>query len=345
MFGIQKQAAKVTWTILLLVALLGTLYLIRHTLLIFVLALFFAYMLTPVVDFVNRFTPARFSRTLALAIVYVILLAVLVAAGVALGWRIAEETRNLQLAKTSTLQSLHLPSWLEPLRQRLLQAGGALQQGPEQFFPVLRTIGERLVSLAGNLGYAVLVPILAFFFLKDGRELCRMLTNQFEPGERRQLVEGILNDVHVLLGLYIRALVLLSLATFTVYSMFFSIAGVPYAVLLACVAAMLEFIPVLGPLSAVIIVVVVSLASGGPSLLTLAIFFAAYRLFQDYILQPWLMSSGIELHPLIVIFGALAGEQVGGIPGMILSIPVLATLRVVWVRAQRSRAGGAQTAL
>ena len=61
------------------------------------------------------------------------------------------------------------------------------------------------------------------------------------------------------------------------------------------------------------------------------------RLFQDYVLQPHLMSAGVALHPLWVIFAVLAGEQVAGVAGMFLSIPVLATLRVVVVRVRKSR--------
>jgi predicted PurR-regulated permease PerM len=50
------------------------------------------------------------------------------------------------------------------------------------------------------------------------------------------------------------------------------------------------------------------------------------------------MSSGVEVHPLLIIFGVLAGEQVGGVPGMFLSIPVIATLRVVFMRLRKTRA-------
>ncbi|MCX6621694.1 MAG: AI-2E family transporter [Acidobacteria bacterium] len=262
--------------------------------------------------------------------------------GVALGSRIAEETSILAkklpgMVQSSHLEDIKLPPWLEPARDRIVGAIASLHTGGEQVLPALRNIGERLLSLAGNLGFAVLVPILAFFFLKDGLALREALVEQIDPGPRRRLVHDILVDVHLLLGQYIRALVLLSLATFLMYSVFFSIAGVPYSVLLASVCAMLEFIPVLGPLSAVIIVLVVSVAAGFSSILTLLIFFGVYRLVQDYMLQPYLMSSGVELHPLIVIFGALAGEQIGGVAGMFLSVPVLATLRVVYVRAQRSR--------
>ena len=342
MLGIQAHAARVAWTIFLVALLIATAYLIRRTVLIFVLALFFAYMLTPLVDLVYRVTPARFSRTLALGVVYVTLLGVLVLAGFTLGSRIADETASLakrlpEMVGASKIEELKLPAWLEPARDRIVHAIASLQTGGEQVLPVLRSIGQRLISLAGNLGFAVLVPILAFFFLKDGMMLRDSLLAQLDQGPRRRLVEGILEDIHLLLGQYIRALVLLSLATFAIYSIFFSVVSVPYSVLLASVCAMLEFIPVLGPLSGVIIVLVVSVAAGYNSVLMLLIFFGVYRLFQDYVLQPYLMSSGVELHPLIVLFGALAGEQIGGVAGMFLSVPVLATLRVVYVRAQRSR--------
>jgi predicted PurR-regulated permease PerM len=69
----------------------------------------------------------------------------------------------------------------------------------------------------------------------------------------------------------------------------------------------------------------------------IVIFFIVYRLFQDYALQPYLMSQGIELHPLVVLFGALAGQQLGGLWGMFLSVPVLATLRIVMVRVQKQQ--------
>ncbi len=145
--------------------------------------------------------------------------------------------------------------------------------------------------------------------------------------------EDILSDLNILLGQFMRALVTLSLATLTVYSIFFAIAGLPYAILLASVAALLEFIPLIGPLSAAAIILVAAAVSGAGHILVILVFLIAYRLFQDYVLSPHLMSSGVELHPLLVIFGALAGEELAGIPGMFLSVPVLAALRVFYVRA------------
>jgi predicted PurR-regulated permease PerM len=62
-----------------------------------------------------------------------------------------------------------------------------------------------------------------------------------------------------------------------------------------------------------------------------------YRLFLDYALTPYLMGQGVELPPLAIIFGVLAGEQIGGILGMFLSIPALATLRILYVRYRKER--------
>jgi predicted PurR-regulated permease PerM len=72
-------------------------------------------------------------------------------------------------------------------------------------------------------------------------------------------------------------------------------------------------------------------------LLWILIFLIVYRLFQDYVLSPYLLSSSIEIHPLLVLFGVLAGEQVAGIPGMFFSVPVIAALRIIVVRMRRQQ--------
>jgi len=113
----------------------------------------------------------------------------------------------------------------------------------------------------------------------------------------------------------------------------FGAIGVPYAVLLAGVCGLLEFVPVVGPLSGMVIVSLVAAFSGYDHVGGLIVFFLLYRLLQDYVLQPWLYSSGIEMHPLLVLFGVLAGEQVGGVTGMFLSVPLMAVFRVVYRRS------------
>jgi predicted PurR-regulated permease PerM len=200
----------------------------------------------------------------------------------------------------------------------------------------MKNIGAHAGSVVSSLVLVVLIPILSFFFLKDGRELRESILAL--AGSHRQMWDDIFSGMHDLLGQFIRALVTLAAATLVAYTIFFAVIGLPYGVLLASLAAMLEFIPVVGPLAAAAVILLVAGFSGAGHILVIVIFLAVYRLFQDYVLSPHLMSSGIELHPLLVIFGALAGEQVAGIPGMFLSVPVLATLRVIYLRITKSKA-------
>ncbi len=347
MLGLDSRAARVAWTVFLVTLALATIYWIRRTLLIFTAALLLSYLVWPLVKLVNRMAKGRVSRDLSLAVVYIVLVAVL---GTALGLvvsRVVEEAASLAARLPDLVkgleqpESLPLPEWVKPVRVSLLASLRAfLDEHSRDALPLIQRVGRQILSLLGNLAFLVLVPILSFFFLKDGAEIREGFLGLLPNGSRRRIVEEIFGDVHLLLAQFMRAVVLLSAATFLSYSLFFAVVGVPYAALLAAAAGTLEFIPVVGPFSAAAIILLVSGFSGYPHLLWIVVFLVIYRLFQDYVLQPKLMSSGVEIHPLLVIFGVLAGEQVGGVAGMFLSIPVIAILRVVFVRLRKARSAG-----
>jgi predicted PurR-regulated permease PerM len=111
---------------------------------------------------------------------------------------------------------------------------------------------------------------------------------------------------------------------------------VPYGVLLAVLAMMLEFIPMIGPLVAGTAIVIVA-AVAGSHVLAVLIFLLAFRMFQDYVLSPHIMGQGVELHPLLVLFGVFAGAEVAGVAGSFLSVPLLALIRILYLRMRRQR--------
>jgi predicted PurR-regulated permease PerM len=185
--------------------------------------------------------------------------------------------------------------------------------------------------------YLVLIPILAFFFLKDGAAMRVNAVNSLFDPHRRPIVEDILDDVNRLLGDYIRALVLLACSGFVVNSLFLGISGAPYAVLLAMCAGVGEFLPVVGPAGAGLLILLVTGLAGYSHPLLYVIFWILLRMFQDYVMSPFLMGRGVKLNPVLVLFGVLAGDQIAGVMGMFFSVPVIATLRVLFVRLQRGR--------
>jgi predicted PurR-regulated permease PerM len=320
-----------------LFALVGVLvYEARRTLMIFVLALFFSHLLAPLVAFFERTGHKRVPRVVILVVVYVAVLALIVGAIVSVGSRIGEQAASLAvrlsevMKQQDPLSGLPLPAWaVQFLKDRM----GDLEK---QVLPIISSAGMQILSGIGSVLYAILIPILSFFFLKDGAAIRKLIVESFARGHQ-PVVNEIIMDLNLLLAQYIRALVLLAIAAFLFYAGFLSIASVPYAILLAGIAAIFEFIPVVGPLTASAIILLVAAFTSYPHLLWIVIFLVIYRLFQDYVLNPYLMSSGVEVDPLLVLFGVLAGEQIAGIPGMFFSVPVIAALRVLYVRLRRQR--------
>ena len=344
MLGIDPKAARAAWTVFLVALLIAITWVMRGTLMVFAVALFLAYMLSPLVDFVVRFTRSRLSRTLALAVVYVVITCLLVLLGVTVGSRIAAEASNLAARLPGLLNNpawttqIPLPQWLEGERGNIVAwLQQAVGNGGSNLVPYLREAGAQLFSGARYLLYIVLVPILSFFFLKDGPGMIVNAVASIGDGRRREVVQDILDDISLLLGRYIRALVILAMCTFAAYSLFLGITGAPYTVLLAGFAAACEMIPVIGPLGAGVVVIFVGGFSGYAHLWWFVLFWVLYRLFQDYVVSPYLMGHGVELNPLLVLFGVLAGEQIAGVAGMFFSVPAIATLRVVFVRLQRAQ--------
>ncbi len=340
MLGIDVRAARITWSVFLVLLVLELAWLARTTLLVFIIALLLAYLLHPLVELARRLLPARAPRAVAAALVYAMGLLVVTAAVLIIGTRIAAEASQLAgrlpefLQHRDTMLERYLPTVLAPYREQIAGAlSGQLETGKEMLLPALSAIGKGLMDQLSTALFAILIPILAFLIELGLNDLRGAVVTLFTRDDHQRMAGLIVDDVDKLLGLYMRAVFLLAMATFTTHMMVFGTIGVPYAVLLAGVCGVLEFVPVVGPLSGMVIVSLVAGLSGYPHVGGLIVFFLVYRLFQDYVLQPWLYSSGIEMHPLLVLFGVLAGEQVGGVPGMFLSVPLLAVFRVIYRRS------------
>ena len=116
MLGIDPRAARAAWTVFLLALLVATAYAIRETLAVFVIALLFGYLLTPLVGLVARFTPQRVSFTIALAIVYLLLVGAILGLALTLGARLVDEANSLAaqlpnlLNNRQAIEQLPLPA-------------------------------------------------------------------------------------------------------------------------------------------------------------------------------------------------------------------------------------------
>jgi predicted PurR-regulated permease PerM len=345
--GFDRTAARVTWTAWAVTMLLYGFYLAGEAAFILVLAVFVAYALWPMTAFLQRHTAGRFSRRSAAAIVFIAVIGAGALAFALLGSRVVQEGVHLaqQIPRLkedpSWMNAIPLPSWLEVYRARMQafvydQIAGGLSQA----VPFLRQVARRTVAIAGNVVYVVLVPIMAFLLVKDA-PLLRSAFLGFVKPRHEPVWRKLLDDVHDVLAHYVKALALLSIATFTTYSIAFALMGLSYALFLAAMAAVLELVPLAGPLLALVAALIVAMVTGYEHFWWILAFGAAYRVFQDYVLSPALMSGRVDVHPLLVLVGIVAGEQIGGVIGMFLAVPAIAIAGVILrvLRASRAEPG------
>jgi predicted PurR-regulated permease PerM len=109
----------------------------------------------------------------------------------------------------------------------------------------------------------------------------------------------------------------------------FAVLGIPYSVLLGVLAAILEFIPLVGPLVLAAVAALVGALHAPVLALWVFAFLGVLRVVEDYVIYPRLIRRGISMHPLVVIVAVLAGAGLAGIAGMFLAVPVVAVASVV----------------
>lgn len=350
MFGVDPRVARIVWTVAVIAAALYTLYAIRMALLIVIFAVFFSYLIYPLVQFVEARAGSQAPRLAIVTLVFAFVVGAVGLAVVIFGPRISDQAArfgqeflgNLDIAKL--LDRFPAPRLLEPLKMRLIAfAQEILRPGNNNALPVVQQVGAGVAHALASLVYVVVIPIMSFLLIMEAPAFKAQFLSWLDRSSARFWV-GIAEDLSFLLTRYVRALLLLSLATFLCYGIVLTLMKVPFPLLMSGVAALLEIIPVFGPLVAAAGIFLIAALSGYEQLLWLVGFFVLYRLFQDYVLNPYLMSEGVEVSPLLVIFGLLAGEELGGVTGIFLSVPALAALKIVLDRVRSNRAAAVAAA-
>jgi predicted PurR-regulated permease PerM len=297
-----------------------------------ILAIFFAYLIDPLVKFIRKPFKERhlekiMPRPLAIVIAYLI---VFTAVGLAISYlapRLVEQAKEF---------AGNLPSYSEQAQNRLQELNekyGNVQIPDDvktdlnkKIGEIVPEIGTKITTVVGSLAISLLsispwfflVPILAFFFLKDVNAMRLTVLRMFPSGRWRARAESFLEDVNTTLAAYTRAQLISCFLIGTICTIGFYFLGVNYALLLGILAGVLEFIPLIGPLILAVTAITVSAFYSPWQALYVAIFLIILRIVQDYVLYPRIVREGIHLHPLAIILSVLAGEQIAGIPGVFI---------------------------
>ncbi len=314
--------------------MLAFIYAARRMLILFLFAIFFAYLVDPLVEHIE---PLVRTRTRAIAAVYLAGVVALVLLGFMLGPRLVSEGEYLVQSAPAMYERLVSGQVVWTIASQhgwsydTTRKGQEFLAGHSQIIvQYLQSLGARAAAAGKNIWWVLLIPILGVFFLKDGRSMVNAAIQLAERRRDRVFLNAVVNDINVMLAQYIRAQLTLAALSGVVYTIVLLIMRVPFAIALGIIGGVLEFIPMVGPLAAAIGICGVALASGYGHVIILLVFLALWRLVQDYVNSPRIMGKQVELHPLAALFGVLVGAEIGGVVGVYLSIPLMATLRIIF---------------
>ncbi len=299
----------------------------------FILAGIFAYLFNPIVNFFS--TKIKFSRTLSVIIIYLILVSLLVVSSMFLARQVIEESSELKnlinhLLKTARVQINTLPFWLKPTVQETVSSFEKSKIFlPLDIFSLFPGAISRIVSF-------FIFLFSGFYFLTEGNIMIDKLLN-FVPRNYRIDIEILFRKINSVLGGYLRGQVLM---VFIVSLMLFaalSILGVRFSLILAIFSGFAEIVPIIGPIVAGGVAALVVLITGTVNFsltpiygaLVVAAIYFVIRQFQDYFMSPYIMGKITKLHPLIILFAVLAGGHAWGLLGIILAVPIAAIIKIL----------------
>lgn len=323
--------AKASLFFIGLVALLAILYVARGIIIPIVFAIIIAIVLHPVVDF---FVRKRINRIVAIAITLFLTFIVIAAISMLI---------ISQISRFSETWPILVDKFTVLLNQSINDLSGYLDIKPKSIHEwitkaeseIINTstaaIGQTLVIIGGLVAVLLLVPTYVFMILFYQPLLIEFIHRLFGSSHKSKVTEIVTQTKTViqryLVGLVIEAIIVATLDTTALI-----ILGIDYAILLGIIAALLNVIPYIGGLVAVALPMIVAIATKSTAWYAFYVLIMYYiiQLFDNNFIVPYIVASKVKINALFSIIVVFIGNALWGIPGMFLSIPILAIVKLIF---------------
>jgi predicted PurR-regulated permease PerM len=339
-----KRNRLLLWAaIVLLVG--GVIWAARKVLLPYILGLVLAYLLLPLVNWLDRHMPARFrtwriARPLSIAIVYLLLFLV-IAGIVAFVIPLVVDQVKVLIENWPTLAGRvqgwgtrgwgwyteNIPAdWRETIETNLRGLGDDLLKAlRDGLLVTVRTVSSTMSVFLG----LVVIPFWLFYILQDEQQVKEGVLTAL-PRQVRADVRCMARLIDDILSAYIRGQLLLCLFVGGMATIAMTIIGVPFALVLGLVAGIFEVLPYVGPILGAIPAVLVALLTDPISALWVMLSFVAIQQVENLILVPRISGKSVALHPALVMVALVVGNEIAGLIGMLIAVPVTAVIRDVF---------------
>jgi predicted PurR-regulated permease PerM len=328
---------------------------VSHVVFLFLVAALIALLLDPLVRALGRL---RIPRGFSIAVVYLSFATLLVFGAIAIGVVVVDQSREAadrivdyltneggQTGQTDAERDVdRLQGWLDDhgleriqVREEGQNFVESLQEAdPEEYTSrAIEFLEGAALSIFELLFSIVLVVVVSIYMLLDMGRLSAAVDRRFPP---RPDSGSLIPRIERALAGYIRGQVLLSLIIGVSAGVGLWVLGIlgwaegmdRYALLFGAWVGAMELIPYLGPWLGAIPPVIYALIVDPVSAIWVTLLFLGIHQIEGHIVVPNVMGSALRLHPLLVIFGLLAGGEIYGLPGIFVALPLLAALRAIW---------------
>jgi predicted PurR-regulated permease PerM len=302
-------------------------------------AVFFAYLIYPIVRRFSR----RMPRWLAIVCVYAILLVVIGSLFAFIGPRLASEARAFAVDFPRLMQQIQ--DWLlnantallsampiearESVVQMFNAAGATLQKAAGAIAGQALSVVLSLASMAAAL---VIIPILAFYILIDIERL-RSGLMRIIPANAQPAALLVLQDIDNVLGGFIRGQIIVATTVAVLITIILFILRIKYALLIGVFAGAVDIIPYLGAVAGAVPAVIIALVTHGFGWALLVVgAFVIVNQVEGHIIAPLVVGQRVGLTPFMVIVSILMGAELGGILGMFVAVPIAAIIKALFTR-------------
>jgi predicted PurR-regulated permease PerM len=329
---------RIVFWLAILVAFVLMLWLLSEILLPFVAGLAIAYLLTPLTDRiehhgVNRLAAALLIITLVvMAIVVLILLVAPILAG-----QLSSFIDNIPgyVTKVQTLLSDPSRPWVQKVLGAGFNAdkslGDLVTQGAGWLTTFLKSLwsgGRALVSL---FSLVVVTPVVAFYLIYDWHRMIRS-ADSWIPVHQREIVRKIARDVDAAIAGFVRGQTMVCLILGSFYAVALTLTGLNFGLLIGLISGVITFVPYVGSMTGLILALGVAVAQFWPhysSILIVLGIFLVGQFVEGNVLAPKLVGRSVGLHPVWLIFALLAFGYLFGFVGLLVAVPLAATIGVL----------------
>lgn len=302
-----------------------------------IMAAVFYYLLKPIVDFANKKGVPRMVSTIVLFIVLVALMA----------WGLIVLIPNIEKQITSFMNNV--PNYVniidekvqdfltnpmyDSLRPQVDEFTNNINQkiveyakdfSTNAFVGVSSFVGKLTSVLVG----IITMPFILFYLLTDGEKLVPYVVS-FLPVKWRKQTAVVLKEVDSQISSYIRGQIIVAICVAILFIIGFNIIGLDYAITLGIVAGILNMIPYLGSFLAMVPAIILGIVAGPVMLVKVIVVFIIEQTLEGRVISPQVLGSQLKIHPITIIFVLLTSGKLFGVLGVIIGIPVYASVKVV----------------